>query len=216
MVVVDDGTDVQTREICKAYSRSGTASRRISRVRSNLVYLKPYRPSVVFRNPSIPNNIGIRQAKGDIIILQNAECRHQDPNAIQKLASRVTDSNAVFARVTSLNQDGIKGSLYCGKENPRPYFFCGAIKKSWFERLRGFDEDYTGAGFDDDDFADRLKAAGVSFEFTDIEVYHQWHPPVLGMADFSPMQTLYNQKKLAMEAGSIGIERNLGKEWGRV
>src|ERR1035437_2985414 len=212
VVIVDDGTDVETRVVCELGARP---ARRLIRSSNWLTYLKLERPNTAFRNPAYPNNVGITHSKGDIILLQNAEFYHVDTNTVAKLTNAVSDNNAVFARVTSLLPDGTKGDLYCGKENPRPYFFCGAIKRAWFEKLRGFDEDYTGAGFDDDDFADRLRASGVSFEFSDVEVHHQWHPPVLGMADFAPMQALYNKKKADMEAGSIGVVRNLGKDWGR-
>ena len=102
--------------------------------------------SAAFRNPSYPNNVGIRAATGGIVILQNAECKHVDPTTIEKLTALVAPTNAVFARVLSLQQDGTPGLLYCGEENPRPYFFCGAIRREWLVNLRGFDEDFTGAG----------------------------------------------------------------------
>jgi GT2 family glycosyltransferase len=167
-----------------------------------------------FRNPSLPNNIGIRAASGEIVILQNAECRHDDPETIQKLTALVTPANAVFARVIALQEDGTQGMLYCGKENPRPYFFCGAIRGLWLWRLHGFDEDYTGAGYDDDDLADRLAGAGVEFVFSDVKVTHQWHPPAGNYADAPAMHALYQEKTAAMLRGELGLERNVGREWG--
>src|SRR5579863_680212 len=60
--------------------------------------------STAFRNPALPNNIGIRAATGDILILQNAECRHLDPRTIEKLIAPVLEdpSCVAFARVTSM------------------------------------------------------------------------------------------------------------------
>jgi GT2 family glycosyltransferase len=173
-------------------------------------------PSASFRNPSLPNNIGIRAASGDILILQNAECKHVDPKTIEKLtAPVVADPSAVtFARVVAVQEDGSQGMLYCGEENPRPYFFCGAIRKEWLERLRGFDEDYTGAGYDDDDLADRLGASGANFVFTDVVVHHQWHPPAGTYDDADQMRALYQEKTAAMLRGELGLERNIGKMWG--
>ena len=118
IVIVDDGDDSETPLVAEGLMQSYGHTRYLRLGRS---------ASFNFRNPAIPNNIGIRAATGDVIILQNAECKHVDPQTIKKLTALVTPTNAVFARVFSLQQDGSPGMLYCGEENPRPYFFCGAI-----------------------------------------------------------------------------------------
>jgi len=202
VIVVDDGNDDETVSVCKQFS---------------VEYLKVGRPqSPVYRNPALPMNMGLRKAIGDIVILQNAECKHVDPDTIEKLVSQVSGENAVFARVISMGQDGkpVKAyPIYCGKENPRPLFFCGAVKRHWFEKLRGFDEDYINVCYEDDDFADRLKKEGVRFVFTDVEVHHQFHP-YLGHIDTSPSKALYMKKSTDMALGRIGTARNLDHEWG--
>ena len=170
--------------------------------------------STQFRNPAYPNNLGIRAATGDVVILQNAECKHVDPETIAKLTALVTPGNAVFARVLSIQENGAPGLLYCGEENPRPYFFCGAIRRDWLVNLRGFDEDFTGAGFDDDDLADRLGGSDVEFVFSDVLVHHQWHKPAGVYADVEAMRTLYQEKTAAMLRGELGAVRNVGKTWG--
>jgi GT2 family glycosyltransferase len=171
-------------------------------------------PSPSFRNPSLPNNMGIRAASGEVVILQNAECRHDAADTIARLVSLVTPTSAVFARVTSQQADGSPGLLYCGEENPRPYFFCGAIYREHLVRLRGFDEDYTGAGFDDDDLSDRLGASGVEFVYSSVPVTHLWHPPAGDYSDVDAMRQLYQEKTAAMLRGELGLERNVGKTWG--
>ena len=176
-------------------------------------------PSTVFRNPAYPMNVGIRAATGEVVILQNAECLHVDPRAIAKLSSIVlvpasSSPRAVFARVVALNPDGSETMVYCGPENPRPYFFCGAIFRKHLVDLRGFDEDYTGAGYDDDDLADRLGASGVQFVFSDVLVHHQWHAPAGVYADVDQMRELYQHKLAAMLRGELGIVRNVGRDWG--
>jgi glycosyltransferase involved in cell wall biosynthesis len=194
IVVVDDGTDDRTQGISLAF---------------DALYLKLRRePSEHYRNQARPLNVGIRHALGETIILQNAECKHVGPNVIKSLISRVTDGNAIFARVTSMNEDGTRGICYCGTENPRPYFFCGAIRRINLMKLRGFDEDYQGYGYEDDDMADRLRRFGISFEFTDIEVEHQWHPPAGIQGDMKAGAEMFKWKQ------STGVERNLGRGWG--
>jgi len=200
IIVVDDGNDGLTTRTCRRYP---------------VQYIKtPRRMTAVYSNPSRPNNIGIRYSKGDIVIIQNAECAHHDPNTIQKLTAMITDHNVVFAKVLALTPAGTPFMWYCSKdERPVPFFFCGAIKRSWLEKLRGFDEDYTLAGYDDNDMGDRMAKAGLEFVFSDVEVHHQWHPPA-GTIDWEPMKAIYEQKTAAMAAGIIGITRNLNREWG--
>ena len=197
VIVVDDGTDTDTRRVC---------------MNNGATYIK-LRDTTEPRNPAYANNVGIKYAKGEIILLQNAECQHVDPHSIERLANTVTDTTAVFARVMGLKQDGNRDWLYCGIESPRPFFFCGAIKKSWFEKLRGMDEDYPCGGYDDDDFADRLTKAGVRFVFTDVLVYHQWHSRA-GMPSADAAGYMYQSKKAQMFAGTISEVRNLDREWG--
>jgi GT2 family glycosyltransferase len=194
IIVVDEG-DPSTELLCKA---------------SGVKYFKMNRPpSAEYSNPVLPLNIGIRQSSGEVIILQNAECKHVDPDTIRKLTSLVTPTNAVFARVIALDEEGRELLLYCGRENPRPYFFCGAIRREWFERLRGFDEDYKAYGYEDDDFADRLRREGVEFIFTDVLVYHQWHPYPGKINDVVSSRILYEAKR------NEPTVRNLGREWGQ-
>ena len=206
VIVVDDGDGAHgypsARMICESFGARHIPCRRP--------------PSAQFRNPALPNNMGIRAATSDIVILQNAECRHEDPETIAKLTAPViaNPNLVVFARVLSMQEDGSQGMLYCGRENPRPYFFCGAIRRDWLVNLRGFDEDFTGAGFDDDDLADRLGGSDVEFVFSDVLVHHQWHKPAGVYADVEAMRTLYQEKTAAMLRGELGAVRNVGKTWG--
>jgi GT2 family glycosyltransferase len=171
------------------------------------------RPQGGYKNPAKPNNAGVKRATGEVIILQNPECMHMSENLIERLTNQVTDDSAVFCRALSLKQDGTADQWYChGDYNARPFFFCGAIKRAWFETLRGFDEDFLHYGYEDDDFAYRLTAAGVRFDFSDLEVWHQWHVP--GSGNMS--SDLYDAKRKLFLEGKIGIERNLNREWGEL
>ena len=51
-----------------------------------------------------------------------------------------------------------------------------AIQKQDFDELNGFDEQFTGYGVSDADFAARCKAAGYSLLRVDDGVLHQFHP----------------------------------------
>ena len=157
VIVVDTGIDTETKTICAEYG-----AKRIDM------------QSATYRNPSSAINAGLKEASGEVVILGNAECVHIDPNTIESLAVLCTDTNAVFAHVFSLNQDGSKAMVYCGVERPAMFFFCGAMKSALWKRFQ-FDEDFVEPEYDDDDFAIRLREGGIAPLFTDIEVHHQYH-----------------------------------------
>ncbi len=196
IIVIDSGTDDETPKICSQYGAK---------------YIKVALP-LGYGNPAYPINVGLRLAKGDIVVLQNAECKHTDPNTIEKFVSLVTDNNAVFANVIALKEDGSRMREYSGKEVPDPCFFCGAMKRAWFEKLRGMDEDFVTPHYEDQDFKDRMQKAGIEFVFSDILVHHQWHEYLA--TEYKIAKVLYEKKTREMAAGEIGITRNLNREWG--
>lgn len=141
-------------------------------------------------NPAPLLNQAIRKAKGDILIQQNAECKHM--NHVLDALSEVPKGECWFASCMSLNQDGSEDKWYCHPEfSPRPLFFCGVIHK---EDMLEYDEDFTGYGYEDNDMATRLQANGIKFKFLPPEValvHHQWHPPFAGNSN---MRSLYEAK----------------------
>ena len=204
VIVVDDGDDLGTIHVCKYEHHL-----------KPLRYIRTNRPhDMAYLNSGPVANTGLRAARGEWIILQNSECKHIGP-VIQGLLDRAMPhglgQKAVFARVVALDEQGRETIEYCGPSNPRPYFFCGLMARAHFLDLGGFDEDFTRYGYEDDDFADRLRRIGVTFEFTDLLVHHQWHPSAgSGGEDMSAMAALYERKKLE------GVVRNVGREWGRL
>jgi hypothetical protein len=212
VIVVDDGD-----------GRHGHPPARFLCEQFGARYISCRRPaSIHFRNPSLPNNIGIRAASGDVVILQNAECCHEDPDTIQRLSEPVfaalassLPQVATFAHVIALSPDGTPQQTYCSPAVRRPYFFCGAVSRELLVRLRGFDEDFCGAGYDDDDLAVRLAGEGCRLVYTDAKVHHQWHPPAGVYLDVLLMAALFEFKCAQMTRGELGTVRNPGGWGGR-
>lgn len=206
VIVVDDGVDDAQRIVCRSYP--------------DLRYIpRPHRPGHLYSNPAVPNNIGLRAATGNIILLQNAENMHITKDTINQMVDPVRHNKMVttFASVLALKPNGTPYMWYVHSvHNPRPFFFCQAISRSVVEQLRGFDEDFIYYAYDDDDFAYRLRAHGLEFQFLDhVLVHHQYHAETgCFKNDFN--QKIYEQKMRDMAAGKIGIARNLGKEWGQL
>lgn len=139
-------------------------------------------------NSCIPFNIGFKEAKGDIIIIQNPECLHF--RDIMKHAINIKDNEYITYACYSLpiNWDGIirdKNVTHDGDEGwynhsiyrPVGYHFCSAITRKNLEELGGFDERFKdGIDYDDNEFLTRVKRKGLNIKIIDNPiVLHQFH-----------------------------------------
>ncbi len=206
IVVCEDGDDGGwTRGVCEEFGAQYFQRKRAA--------------DCPYSNPSAPWNVAIREARGEILILQNPECLHASPDVIERLVAphRTDHKLAVFASVMALNQDGSPYMWYCHPEHsPRPFFFCGSLRREVAHELRGFDEDFPFYGFDDNDFAFRLQSSGVRFDFrpeNEILVHHLWHPTT-GCYGLEVNEQLFSQKMRDYMDGKIGLARNLERAWG--
>ena len=203
-IIIEDGDDGgETRKLCERFG---------------CIYLqRKNRPDQPFANPAPLINAGIRKAQGEVLILQNAECRHVSPGAIEALTKRHRENKrlAVFASV--IIDDANSEAQYWGSHINHavsPYFFCGSLRREWVECLRGFDEDFKYWGAEDDDFAWRLQALGIAFEFpADIIVEHQWHPVSKGYRKEENI-ALFEKHIRPLREGRESPVRNLGRDWG--
>ena len=154
-------------------------------------------------NCCIPYNMGIAQAKGDIIIIQNPECYHIH-DILMYVVTNLTDSNylamstyALDAHVTDTLHE-IKNPDILLKRLPQCMFtkrlgwynhpihkptylhFCAAITKSNLQKLGGFDERFAmGVAYDDNELVERVKRSGLKLEIpTEVSVFHQHHSKV--------------------------------------
>ena len=156
-------------------------------------------------NPCIPFNIGLREAKGDVIVLENPECYHvhdiltyvkdniDDTKYITFSAygidsstttnlSTLNQNNNVINIFNSFPQRVYIGGDYMGwynhsKYRPVFYHFCSAITRKNMEILNGFDERYAhGFGYDDNEILVRIYRMGLKISIEDsLSVLHQYH-----------------------------------------
>jgi GT2 family glycosyltransferase len=182
-------------------------------------YLRRDRPHGKWANPSIPNNMGIRAATGKVLILQNGETRHVTPNLIKNLSDPVLADRMVstFANVRDMLKDGTPNGdgtdwrhwRLHHKLRPLPLFFCQCVDRQLVVDMRGFDELYTGCGFDDNDFSRRLEKQGIKWIFLDDNnlAEHQWHE--------SEYCGGYERNELRFVCTeNHDVVRNIGREWG--
>lgn len=156
-------------------------------------------------NSCIPFNIGFKEAKGDVVILQNPECIHYG-NILKYTQENISDKNYIsFAcfslgiestdhidiylnnpeKLKELIQNNNVGYIGDGLDcwynhsivNPKGYHFCAAITKKNLYDLGGFDERFaSGIAFDDNEFLYRVNLKGLEIKIIDNPiVLHQNH-----------------------------------------
>jgi GT2 family glycosyltransferase len=147
-------------------------------------------------NPCIPFNLGFKEIKGDVVIIQNPECKHIGD--IMKKALEVTDNDYFSFSCYSLDEettynkkdfevlnvaatmDGQLSWYNHSVYRPKGYHFCSVITRKNLEFLQGFDPKYAhGLAYDDDEFLFRINKKGIQIKIIDYPfVAHQWHQSV--------------------------------------
>jgi GT2 family glycosyltransferase len=128
-------------------------------------------------NPSMALNIGVRNAKYSNIIITSPEVKPITDVLAQ--LSECLDKNVV-CEVTDQAENGnltlLVNSTY---RNDSPFmYFLAMYQKKDIEAINGWDEDFMlGYAYEDNDFGERWKRAGLPYEFRDeIKAVHQYHP----------------------------------------
>lgn len=211
VVCVEDGDDGGwTRGVCGEFGAR--------------YFQRKNRPDQPYSNPAIPWNVGIRNAIGDVLILQNPECLHITTDVIEKLVipHRTDNRTVAFASVLAMRKDGSIDGWYCHPtHSARPFFFCGSLRREVAHALRGFDEDFGrgvgGYGFDDDHFALRLQVYGCQFKFfpeSEVLVHHMAHDKA-HCYGLQSNEELFRKKMEQLASGQIGVAANAENDWGR-
>ena len=156
------------------------------------------RRSKPWNNPAPLYNIAARMASGKTLALTNPENLHMGP-VFTDAATRISDNVYLVYACASIdftpesltdcrknwNRPEFMTKIGAGRDGwyvhsrhyPRPLHFMSIITKEAYNRINGFDEMYEdGYCYEDDDFAERVKANGLKIEFIDDPfVVHQFH-----------------------------------------
>ena len=185
VIIIDDGSEFSLNNIINDFDYSIT-----------LVEMDKY--SKNYYNSCVPFNIGFSFIRGEITIIQNAECLHytnifqeiyksnlfkfyisfscyslsrEDTNEFSNQTSQVHFKNI------SATKDGESAWYNHEKYRPTGYHFCSAILTKHLKNLNGFDIRYAmGIGYDDDELLYRIKENELKLIINNNGiVLHQWH-----------------------------------------
>lgn len=160
-------------------TRSYEAARRYFEDNSMManVRLIPYEHKLGF-NPSKALNIGVREAQYDNIIITSPEVmpltqvlEQLEGFVGQNVVCHVDDEDITKKVRTNLVSSNFRG------DSPAMYFLA-MFNKGDIEKINGWDEDFMkGYAYEDNDFGERWKRAGLPFTVNDqIRALHQYHP----------------------------------------
>ena len=207
VIVVNDGPPGVTEGICKYYGAK---------------YIWTGRDGKQWRIPGFAINIAAKKATQDILIISCAEMLHLN-NCCKLLADPHKHGNILtLPEGKDDNGDYLK-ALKIGKVTKSLYqllpplqvklpFLLG-IKRSIFLNIGGYDEDFLGQAWDDNDLVDRLLLYGCKYYKTSAKCVHLWHSRQLPGRDRELTGRWQYNKDLYLKRKGI-IHRNKNRNWG--
>lgn len=216
-IVLNDGLPDATEMLCHQY-----------REKLNIRYLftgqRNSHSQTIYRVPGFALNIGIRQAEGHVLVISCAEMFHIN-NTIEHLVPPVLGNRKIIATSIGMDDNGsfLEGLLknYGGFSlsdylNNYPLLntrlpFLMAMNRDELMEIGGYDEDFTGFAFDDNDLIDRLLLNGCDIYLTQAQTIHLYHPrhddTHTETPEYRHNESLYRERKNL-------IIRNQNRCWG--
>lgn len=219
IILLNDGISDETEHLSSQYEK-----------KLNIKYLftgkRNLNGNMIWRVPGYALNIGVKHSDGDIIIFCCAEMFHLN-NTIELITSVYDspNSNKILAIPKAKDDDGgflnhIEASngvftmeMYDNQPpliNVKFPFFL-AMKRKEFMDIGGYDEDFTGTDYDDEDLVTRLVSNGCTHVETEALAIHLWHPRLAMTQERIPR---FNHNKNLFEQRQGIVVRNIGREWG--
>ena len=211
ILVINDGLPCETKSICDEYGVDYlyTGQRNEKKIH--------------WRMMGYPINYAVKHhVDSDIIMISSPEIWHVN-DAILPLVSGVeSDPDALTipegredkTKLYIENLDSQESWNKCITLNTKIPFLM-AFRRDRFMDIGGYDEEFTGSGFEDNDIVDRLVANGGHFVQTESKIVHLYH----GSGAYRHVENKrapgrYEHNMALYRAKKGIINRNVGVEWG--
>jgi len=229
VIVLNDGLQDRTEAICKSFE-SSLNMKYIFTGQRNLETNEP-----MWRCPGFALNVGSKIATGEIIIITCPEIIHLQNDLVNRITKTVITNpkalaipqglddqkNTVTAYLETNKLLGAKElpsitnieALHLQGLNTNIPFFMG-VNKDIFTSIGGYDEDFKGICFDDNDIVDRLQAYGCIYQSVDSTIVHLYHKRGAAKGPNYHQRFVFNQK--LYNSRKQTIKRNVDREWGKL
>ncbi len=181
------------------------------------------------RVPGYAVNIGAKLSMGKIIIISDAEMFHLNDTIGHLVRPLEIDSNYLGIPIARDDTTGcfltlvenMKGQVFtntCNRSFPRLNarlpFLMSLSRKSFFS-VGGYDEDFTGRGWEDHDFIDRLRRYGCRHFETEAQTIHLFHGRYNGDKSQFP-EYIYNHRLYDRNKREGRVVCNTDRIWGQI
>ena len=195
---------------------------KLKKKHNNITYVK----NNINRNFSGGMNDGVKVARGKYVILLNNDT-YCFPNWLTPLINTM-EQNANIGILTPItNRSGNESRIFIKHSNPNNYFnkiqniiksdkdhdycdraglFCGIVRKTQFDKIGGFDENYKN-GWEDDDISEQYKERGFKIAFCYKSAVYHFGSVTVGTNAYGPNNPnrKYFEKKWCKEWESAWI-----------
>ena len=208
IIVCNDGREDNTEHVCRKYQRKLKIRYFFTGQRND--------KKLIWRVPGFALNIGVSKAKGEFIILTSPEIFVLD-NCLDEIISILNKNKKALVIpegmhdasgeiLKKFNDTGIiTKNDYNNKRNTvldtnLPFFM--GLSKNEFNKINGYNEDFTGYCFDDADVVDRLLYNDCEYYQISAKIIHLYHQRGNreGLADKATAwqfnKTLYENNKI--------------------
>jgi glycosyltransferase involved in cell wall biosynthesis len=125
-------------------------------------------------SPCVPLNRGVAASSGSVVALSCVEMIHVRPVLGQMLDELLRRDEMTYVSAAVWAPESRAWHVHSSLKR-LPLNFCAMLRRSLWDRVGGFDEQYRqGVAFEDGDFLFRLRGAGARFVIRDDLVIH--HP----------------------------------------
>lgn len=180
-------------------------------------------------NPSPLLNHGLLMATKDVVIFQNAECRHDTQTCIADLVMPIVLAKydqepplSTSALVKSLTKTGeVEQWFTHPRDGARAGWFspfCQALPRERALKIQGFEEAFCrgGYGYEDDMFEFMLRYSGMQLKYAEKAlVSHQWHVRFDG-DQRNGNSDIYKRIRMEIETGVRPCVANYDHLWGNL